>query len=57
MVSPGETVERRTPLTKERVLRQAVEIADTDGVEAVTMRRLAEELGVEAMSLYHHVTN
>jgi len=37
------------------VLRAAIEIADTDGIGAVTMRRLGETLGVEAMSLYHHV--
>jgi AcrR family transcriptional regulator len=34
-----------------------MEIADRDGIEAVTMRRLGDELGVEAMSLYHHVAN
>jgi AcrR family transcriptional regulator len=37
------------------VLRAAIEIADKDGLEAVTMRRLGQKLGVEAMSLYHHV--
>lgn len=47
----------RTPLTKDRVLGTAVALADAHGVEALTMRRLAEELGVEAMSLYHHVPN
>jgi AcrR family transcriptional regulator len=47
----------REPLSKDRVLRTAVSLADAQGVEAVTMRRLAEELGVEAMSLYHHVPN
>ncbi|WP_318241370.1 TetR/AcrR family transcriptional regulator [Cellulomonas avistercoris] len=45
----------RPRLTRERVLRRAVDIADAAGVEALTMRRLADELGVEAMSLYHHV--
>ena len=45
----------RAPLTRERVLRAAVDIADRDGIDAVTMRRLGQELGVEAMSLYHHV--
>jgi len=49
---PAET---RVPLTRERVLRAAVELADRDGLDAVTMRRLAGEVGVEAMSLYHHV--
>ncbi|WP_233221548.1 TetR/AcrR family transcriptional regulator [Streptomyces carminius] len=48
---------RREPLTREAVLRTAVALADRDGVAALTMRRLAERLGVEAMSLYHHVAN
>jgi AcrR family transcriptional regulator len=39
------------------VLRAAVELADAQGIEAVSMRRLAQELGVEAMSLYNHVAN
>jgi AcrR family transcriptional regulator len=51
-------VERaRVPLSRARVLRRAVELADDHGLEALTMRRLAQELGVEAMSLYHHVPN
>ena len=54
----GETgSERRTPLTRERVVAAAIELADRDGIEAVSMRRLAQELGVEAMSLYTHVRN
>jgi AcrR family transcriptional regulator len=48
---------KRLPLSKERVLRAAVELADGDGIEALSMRRLAKELGVEAMSLYNHVKN
>lgn len=47
----------RTPLTRDRVLRAAVALADRHGIEAVTMRGLAEQFGVEAMSLYHHVHN
>ena len=47
----------RTPLSKERVLRAAIELADTEGIDALSMRRLAKELGVEAMSLYNHVAN
>jgi len=47
----------RAPLSKERVLRSAVSIADKEGIDALTMRRLAQELGVEAMSLYYYVTN
>lgn len=46
--------ERRGPLTKERVLQAAIKLADQRGVAALTMRNLAERLGVEAMSLYHH---
>ncbi len=51
------TVEPRVPLNKERVLRAAVELADEVGVAALTMRKLAQRLDVEAMSLYHHVAN
>lgn len=47
--------EPRTPLSRERVLRAAVKIADDGGIEALTMRRLADEVGSEAMSLYYHV--
>ena len=47
----------RLPLSRERVLRAAIKIADSSGLESLTMRRLAEELGAEAMSLYYHVAN
>jgi AcrR family transcriptional regulator len=47
----------RRPLNKERVLRAALVLADAEGIEALSMRRLAKELGVEAMSLYNHVAN
>ena len=47
----------RTPLTRQRVLRAAVALADRGGVGALSMRKLAQELGVEAISLYHHVAN
>jgi AcrR family transcriptional regulator len=47
----------RLPLSRERILERAVRIADADGVEALTMRRLADDLGFEAMSLYRHVKN
>jgi AcrR family transcriptional regulator len=49
--------EARIPLSRDRVLRAALELADGSGVEALTMRRLGEELGFEAMSLYRHVAN
>lgn len=45
----------RAPLSRDRVLSVAVALADAEGLRAVTMRRVAAELGVEAMSLYHHV--
>jgi AcrR family transcriptional regulator len=48
---------QRLPLNRERVLRAAVELADERGLEALTMRTLGQELGVEAMSLYNHVKN
>jgi AcrR family transcriptional regulator len=48
---------KRETLTRERVLRAAVALADRSGIEALTMRRLGQELGVEAMSLYNHVRN
>lgn len=47
----------RPPLNRDRVLAAAVEIADGQGVGAVTMRAVAAKLGVEAMSLYNHVAN
>jgi AcrR family transcriptional regulator len=47
----------RTPLTRERVLAAAIRMADHSGIESLTMRKLAGELGVEAMSLYNHVAN
>ena len=53
----GKTAKRRTPLSRERVLRAAVALADERGTEELTMRKLAKELGVEAMSLYNHVAN
>ena len=45
----------RAPVNRERTLEVALADADTEGIEAVTMRRVARELGVEAASLYHHV--
>ncbi|WP_411722615.1 TetR/AcrR family transcriptional regulator [Mycetocola sp.] len=46
-----------TPLSKERVLRQALALADNEGLDALSMRRLGRELDAGAMSLYHHVRN
>lgn len=49
--------ERRAPLSKDRVLEAAVRLADDGGITTLSMRKLAQELGVEAMSLYNHVAN
>jgi AcrR family transcriptional regulator len=53
----GPKAQPRAPLSRERVLRAAVALADDAGLGSLTMRKLAQELGVEAMSLYHHVPN
>jgi AcrR family transcriptional regulator len=47
----------RETLTRDRVLRAAVELADAGGLETLSMRKLGEAVGVEAMSLYNHVAN
>jgi AcrR family transcriptional regulator len=49
--------ERRAPLTRERVLDAALSLADEGGIESLSMRKLGQALGVEAMSLYNHVEN
>src|SRR4051812_40605247 len=46
----------RAPVNRELAVEHAVDVADREGIEAVTMRRLARELGVEAASLYHYVS-
>jgi len=56
-VTLGENTTTRPPLTRERVFQAAVDLADRDGLSALTMRRLGAELGVEAMSIYKHVAN
>lgn len=47
----------RKPLTKERILTEALALADAEGLAKLSMRKLGERLGVEAMSLYNHVKN
>jgi AcrR family transcriptional regulator len=56
MSEPAAT-ERRVQLTPERVLRAAIAVADSSGIASLTMRSLAQQLGVKPMSLYHHVAN
>ncbi len=48
---------KRVPLSRERLLRGAIAVADAGGRASLTMRSLAQELGVKPMSLYHHVAN
>src|ERR1700736_1830304 len=67
MLGPGElnqvatqakrAAKRRAALTRERILRAAIILADRDGIDSLSMRKLGNELGVEAMSLYNHVRN
>jgi AcrR family transcriptional regulator len=57
-VKPSDpSVEPRVPLSRERVFQAAVALADEQGLESLTMRALGEQLGIEAMSLYHYVAN
>jgi AcrR family transcriptional regulator len=54
---PEAASKARSPLSRERVLATAIDLADEGGIEALTMRRLAQALGVEAMTLYYYVAN
>ena len=47
----------RKPLSRERILETALGVADEQGIEALSMRKLGQQLGYEAMSLYNHVAN
>jgi AcrR family transcriptional regulator len=51
------TAKHRARLSRERVLRAALALADESGIESLSMRKLGQELGVEAMSLYNHVAS
>jgi AcrR family transcriptional regulator len=53
----NETHAKRVPLSRDRVLHAAVAIADATGIGSLTMRSLAQELGVKPMALYYHVAN
>jgi AcrR family transcriptional regulator len=56
-VSMSRRVKDGPPLSRERVLRAAVELADAGGIASLTIRSLAEKLDVKPMSVYHHVAN
>ena len=45
------------PLTRERILSTALSLVDEEGIGALSMRRLAKELGVDPMAIYHHLPN
>ena len=53
----SQSVGERAPLSRERILRGAVAVADSAGIAGLTMRSLAHELGVKPMSLYHYVAS
>ena len=55
MTATGRASARRAPLSREQVLQAAVTLADEGGIGALSMRKLGQMLGVEAMSLYNHV--
>ena len=55
MAATGHAAARRAPLSRDQVLQAAVVLADEGGVGALSMRKLGQVLGVEAMSLYNHV--
>jgi len=55
MINPGN--EARARLNRDKVVVAAIALADASGIESLSMRKLGGELGVEAMSLYNHVSN
>jgi AcrR family transcriptional regulator len=57
MPPTGHSAARRPPLSRDQVLRAAVAFADEHGIAALSMRKLGEAVGVEAMSLYNHVAS
>jgi TetR/AcrR family transcriptional regulator, tetracycline repressor protein len=57
MPEEHEQERRRLPLTRDRIVRTALQVVDVDGLDALTMRRLGTELGVTTMAVYHHFPN
>jgi AcrR family transcriptional regulator len=56
-LSIATETEPRLPLSRDRILRAALELVDDGGIDSLTMRKLGQALGFEAMSLYNHVAN
>ena len=50
-----ESIERREPLSRDRIVEAAMAAADRDGLDGLSMRRLGQQLGVDPMALYRHV--
>ena len=57
MTQTSKRAQGRVPLSRELVLETAVKLADRGGLESLSMRKLGQELGVEAMALYYHFAN
>src|SRR4051794_22601587 len=57
VTSANRSPEPRAPLSRERILRVALDLADRHGIGALSMRKLGQELEVDAMMLYRHVAN
>lgn len=55
--SANDRPRRRTPLTRAAVIAGAIELADQNGIDPLTIRKLADHLGVKPMAIYHHVAN
>ena len=56
-MTPHPNKDGREPLTREKIIDKALELLDAEGLEGLSMRRLGDALGVEAMALYHHFPN
>jgi len=56
-MTPHPSKDGREPLTRDKIIEKAIELIDADGLEGLSMRRLGEALGVEAMAMYHHFPN
>src|SRR5918992_298869 len=54
-IAPARRPRTEAPLSRDRILYAAVRLADSDGIDALSMRKLAQQLGVDPMSLYNHV--
>jgi AcrR family transcriptional regulator len=54
---PGPRADPRPPWTRQRVLCAAIDLADQDGIESLSMRKLSQQLGGAPMSLYNHIAN